>query len=69
VHYPGGALVAAQGKGEAHFFIIVRGKVKVERYGPEAARLAAGDYFGETASARSSGRPTMPRAGPILSAK
>jgi CRP-like cAMP-binding protein len=48
VHYPGGALVAAQGKGEASFFIIVRGKVKVERYGPEAARLAASDYFGKT---------------------
>ena len=48
MHYPGGAVVTAQGKSKERFFIIIRGKVKVERYGPEAARLAAGDYFGET---------------------
>jgi CRP-like cAMP-binding protein len=49
VHYPGGAVVAAQGKGEERFFIIVRGKVKVERFGQEIVRLGEGDYFGETA--------------------
>ncbi|MFA6034123.1 MAG: ATP-binding cassette domain-containing protein, partial [Myxococcota bacterium] len=49
VQFPGGAVVVAEGKSEEHFFIIVRGKVKVERRGQEVARLAEGDYFGETA--------------------
>jgi ABC-type oligopeptide transport system ATPase subunit len=31
VHYPAETVVAVQGKTEEHFYIIVRGKVKVER--------------------------------------
>jgi ATP-binding cassette, subfamily B, bacterial len=49
VQYPAGAVVVAEGKSEEHFFIIVRGKVKAQRRGKEVARLAEGDYFGETA--------------------
>jgi ATP-binding cassette subfamily B protein len=49
MHYPAGAVVVTEGKSEEHFFIIVRGKVKVERHGEEATRLAEGDYFGEAA--------------------
>jgi ATP-binding cassette subfamily B protein len=49
VRFPAGAVVVAEGNSEEHFFIIVRGKVKVERRGQEVTRLAEGDYFGETA--------------------
>lgn len=49
VHVPAGEVVVAEGKSEEHFFIIVRGKVKVERHSQEVTRLAEGDYFGETA--------------------
>jgi CRP-like cAMP-binding protein len=49
VQYTGGAVVTAQGKSKEHFFIIVRGKVEVERYGQEAACLGEGNYFRETA--------------------
>jgi ATP-binding cassette subfamily B protein len=48
VHFPAGATVVTEGSGEEHFFIIVRGKVRMERGGREVARLAEGDYFGET---------------------
>lgn len=49
VNVPAGEIVVAEGKSEEHFFIIVRGKAKMERQGQEVARLAEGDYFGETA--------------------
>jgi ATP-binding cassette subfamily B protein len=49
VHVPANEVVAKEGASEEHFFIIVRGKVKMERQGQEIARLAEGDYFGETA--------------------
>jgi len=49
VHVPAGEIVVTEGKSEEHFFIIVRGKVKIERQGQEFTRLAEGDYFGETA--------------------
>jgi CRP-like cAMP-binding protein len=49
VQVPADTVVVSEGKSEEHFFIIVRGKVKVERAGQEVARLAEGDYFGETA--------------------
>jgi len=49
VNVPAGEVIVAEGKSEEHFFIIVRGKVKVERQGQEITRLSEGDYFGETA--------------------
>jgi putative iron-dependent peroxidase len=44
-----GELITAQGESGDDFFIVVSGKVNVERDGMVMARLAPGDFFGEIA--------------------
>lgn len=49
IDVPAGATLTQEGKSGAEFFVLVDGRVRVEREGKVVGRLEPGDFFGEIA--------------------
>ena len=60
--YMGGEEIVKEGEMDDRFYIIVNGKVAVERHGRELGRLASGDCFGETSYVRGAKRTATIKA-------
>ncbi len=60
--YTGGEEIVKEGEMDDRFYIIVNGKVAVERHGRELGRLASGDCFGETSYVRGAKRTATIKA-------
>ncbi len=60
--YTGGEEIVKEGEMDDRFYIIVQGRVVVERHGKELGRLESGDCFGETSYVRGAKRTATIKA-------
>jgi len=60
--YTGGEEIVKEGEMDDRFYIIVQGRVVVERHGRELGRLESGDCFGETSYVRGAKRTATIKA-------
>jgi CRP-like cAMP-binding protein len=62
VEIPAGGVVIAQGDAGDRFYVVERGRLKIEADGVQGEPLHPGEYFGEIALLRSSPRSATVRA-------
>ena len=60
--YPAGEEIVKEGEMDDRFYIIVTGRVAVERHGREVGKLTSGDCFGETSYVRGAKRTATIKA-------